>query len=105
MELVKKIKKLICFHSERNIKPDFLDTEVLTLENTFDTLTHYPKESLAFALLQLQKLILILDPNDSYDYSDKEFKNIDQKKVLSEAIYLIENVHSRTNEITPKEVH
>ena len=105
MELIKKFKKLLCFDSESITKPDFLDRETLTLENTFDTLMHYPKESLAFALLELQKLILILDPNDSYDYSDQEFKNIDRKKVLSEAIYLIEYIHSSANEITPKEVH
>ena len=46
MELIKKFKKLICFHSESITKPNFLDREALTLENTFDQIDHLEKRML-----------------------------------------------------------
>ena len=105
MELVKKFKRMINFKKNVVNAPLESNNEIITLENTFDTIYHYPKESIIITLLQLQKIIQILDPDNSHNFLDREFKNVNHLKIFSDVIYAVEEIHANQITITTKEVH
>ena len=106
MELMQKIKNIFkIIQNGPTIKIDLEQEAIPNIDDTVDTMCHYPKISLAISLLELQRYIQILNPKELRKFSDNDFNNVDDRKVFLDAINTLEIVHDRTENIKLKEVH
>ena len=106
MELVKRIKNFFkTTQTKTNNKLDVEREHILSLDDTVDTICHYPKISLAITLLELQRFIQLLNPNDLTKFTENDFYNVDDREVFKKAINTLEIIHARTEHIKIKEVH
>ena len=106
MELMQKIKNFFkIIQNGPTNKIDLEQESIPNIDDAVNSMCHFPKVSLAISLLELQRLIQILNPKELRKFSDNDFNNVDDRKVFLDAINTLEIVHDRTENIKLKEVH
>jgi hypothetical protein len=96
MELIKKIKRIFApISSEPNINN--IQNKYISFEDTVATLQHYPKHTLAIALLEAIKLNEMIDPKSKFVVTEKALVEVCDVEVFKTAESLIEMVHDGIN--------